>query len=117
MGSRWYTVVVDALDPSRLARWWAEVLDFRLLREEAGAIVIGREDGPRLVFTQVPDAKADRNRLHLELRPDDQDAEVERLLDMGARHVDGTPDGLPGGVALADPEGNEFCVLPVAARR
>jgi catechol-2,3-dioxygenase len=112
MGSRWGTVVVDALDPNRLARWWAEVLDFALLREAAGEVTIGRDEGPRLVFIQVPDAKAEKNRLHLELHPDDQHAEVERLLDMGARRADvGQPVDAPW-IVLADPEGNEFCVLP-----
>ena len=111
MGSRWDRVVVDALDPTRLALWWSEVLDYRLLSEASEEVVIGRDDGPRLVFTRVPEAKAGKNRLHLELRPEDQDAEVERLLDMGARHVSlGQKRGAVR-VVLADPEGNEFCVL------
>jgi catechol-2,3-dioxygenase len=112
MGSRWGTVVVDALDPNRLGRWWAEVLDFKLLRESAGEVTIGSADGPKLVFIQVPDAKAEKNRLHLELHPDDQDAEVERLLDMGARRADVGQPVNADWVVLADPEGNEFCVLP-----
>jgi Glyoxalase-like domain len=111
MGSRWCTVVIDALDPGRLARWWAEVLDFTVLDEVDGMTTIGGQDGPRLVFVQVPDGKAHKNRLHLELDPDDQDAEVERLLDMGARRADvGQPTDVAW-VVLADPEGNEFCVL------
>jgi catechol-2,3-dioxygenase len=115
MGSRWSTVVVDAVDPNRLARWWAEVLDFKLLRESAGEVTIGVQDGPRLVFIQVADAKSEKNRLHLELHPDDQAAEVERLLDMGARRADVGQPGNAEWVVLADPEGNEFCVLPVHA--
>jgi hypothetical protein len=112
MGSRWDTVVVDALDPTRLALWWSQVLDFGLLKEASDEVVIGGGDGPRLVFSRVPDAKAGKNRLHLELCPEDQDAEVERLLDMGARHVSlGQKRGAVR-VVLADPEGNEFCVLP-----
>ena len=112
MGSRWETLVVDAQDPDRLARWWAEVLDFTVLREAGGEVAIGPRSGPHLVFIRVPDAKGEKNRLHLELRPDDQHAEVERLLDMGARRADvGQPPDAPW-VVLADPEGNEFCVLP-----
>jgi hypothetical protein len=113
MGSRWETVVIDAQDPDRLARWWAEVLDFTVLREAGGEVAIGPRSGlPHLVFIQIPDAKGEKNRLHLELRPDDQHAEVERLLDMGARRADvGQPADAPW-VVLADPEGNEFCVLP-----
>ncbi len=58
----------------------------------------------------VPDAKAVKNRLHIDLRPDDQAAEVERALSLGARHVD-IGQGEQTWVVLADPEGNEFCIL------
>jgi hypothetical protein len=112
MGSRWSEVVVDALDPVRLGHWWAEVLGYRVLSEAADEVVIGpaEDTAPRLLFGAVPDAKEGKNRLHLDLAPDDQDAEVERLLDMGARHVD-IGQGRSAWVVLADPEGNEFCVL------
>ena len=71
MGSRWYSVVVDAVDPARLARWWAEVLDLRILDEEDGVAVIGTELSaePYLTFVRVPEAKAGKNRLHLDLAP------------------------------------------------
>lgn len=112
MGSRWYTIVVDAADPARLARWWGEVLGYELLYEGTGEAVIGAKDGahPGLCFVSVADAKAVKNRLHIDLNPDDQAAEVERLVDMGARHVDVGQVEVPW-VVLADPEGNEFCVL------
>ena len=90
MGSRWFCVVVDALDPVRLAAWWAEVLDYRVKEEAADEVLIGPEgdsSGPQLSFVAVPDPKDGKNRLHLDLAPTDQDAEVERLLDMGAREV------------------------------
>jgi hypothetical protein len=112
MGCRWYAVVVDAADPARLARWWAEVLDYRILGEEDGEVMIGtHEDAfPLLFFTRVPEAKAGKNRLHIDLTPDDRDAEVERLVNMGARKAD-IGQGSVSWVVLADPEGNEFCVL------
>jgi hypothetical protein len=113
MGSRWYSVVVDAHDPARLGRWWAEVLGYRLAYEKPDEVgVTGPEDGlPELLFVAVHQAKVAKNRLHIELAPDDQAAEVERLVDMGARHVDiGQPPDAPW-VVLSDPEGNEFCVL------
>jgi predicted enzyme related to lactoylglutathione lyase len=113
MGSRWYALVVDAIDPARLARWWAEVLDYRILHEEPDEVVLGvdQNSNPGLVFVKVPEAKHGKNRLHIDLNPDDRDAEVERLVDMGARHVDvGQGDDVTW-VVLADPEGNEFCVL------
>jgi hypothetical protein len=113
MGSRWLGLVVDSRDPARLARWWAEVLGFRVTFEKPELVAIGGPDGshPGISFVPVPEPKAGKNRLHLDLTPDDQTAEIERLLDMGARHVDiGQPDA--GWLVLADPEGNEFCVLP-----
>jgi hypothetical protein len=72
---------------------------------------------PTLTFAQVPEAKTVKNRLHLDLNPTDreQDDEVRRLLDLGARHADVGQTGDASWVVLADPEGNEFCVL--AGRR
>ena len=66
---------------------------------------------PGILFLAVDDAKHAKNRLHIDLRPDDQQAEVERLIGMGATRVEiGQGDDVPW-VVLADPEGNEFCVL------
>jgi catechol 2,3-dioxygenase-like lactoylglutathione lyase family enzyme len=116
MASRWHAVVVDASDPARLARWWAEVLGYRILEEHLDSVVVGPGErseataGPVLLFVLAGEDKAGRNRLHLELRPDDRDGEVERLVDMGARHVDSGQSEMDW-VVLADPEGNEFCVL------
>jgi predicted enzyme related to lactoylglutathione lyase len=112
MPSQWEQVVVDAEDPARLARWWAEALGYQIVHEEPDEVEIRRSPDalPGLLFTPVPDAKKVKNRLHLDLRPEDQEAEVERLVDMGARPVDiGQHD--VSWVVLADPEGNEFCVL------
>jgi hypothetical protein len=112
MANRWEQLVVDAEDPARLARWWAEALGYQIVHEEPDEVEIRRtrEELPGLLFTPVPEPKSVKNRLHLDLRPDDQEAEVERLVDMGARPVDiGQQD--VSWVILADPEGNEFCVL------
>jgi predicted enzyme related to lactoylglutathione lyase len=112
MTVRWEQIVVDAEDPARLARWWAEALGYVIVHEEPGEVEIRRskEEMPGLLFTPVPEVKTVKNRLHIDLRPEDQEAEVERLVDMGARHVD-IGQGDVGWVILADPEGNEFCVL------
>jgi catechol-2,3-dioxygenase len=112
MGSRWYAVVVDSVDPARLSRWWAEVLGYRILDEDANEVMVGAgdESHPILFFTRSADSKVGKNRLHLDLSPDDRDAEVERLVNMGARNVD-IGQGDRSWVVLADPEGNEFCVL------
>jgi predicted enzyme related to lactoylglutathione lyase len=112
MSSRWEQIVVDAEDAPRLARWWAEALGYVIVHEEPDEVEIRRrsDEMPGLLFTPVPDQKKVKNRLHIDLRPDDQEAEVERLVDMGARPVDiGQHD--VSWVVLADPEGNEFCVL------
>jgi hypothetical protein len=110
MGSRWNAVVVDSTDPARLGRWWAEVLGYRILEEDANEVRVGGDGQPTLYFTRAEESKVGRNRLHIDLEPDDREAEVERLVNMGARHVD-IGQGQPGWVVLADPEGNEFCVL------
>jgi len=113
MSARWSQVVVDALDPVRLGHWWGEVLGYQVLAEAPDEVVIGAtEDAlPQMCFVAVPDPKDGKNRLHLDLTPEDQHAEVERLLDMGARHVDVGQGRSVSWVVLSDPEGNEFCVL------
>jgi predicted enzyme related to lactoylglutathione lyase len=112
MPSSWEQVVVDAEDPARLARWWAEAIGYRIVHETPDEVEIRRspDEMPGILFGTVPDAKTVKNRLHLDLRPDDQEAEVERLVDMGARPVDIGQHEVSW-VVLADPEGNEFCVL------
>jgi len=65
---------------------------------------------PGLLFAQVSDPKVNKNRLHLDFRPDDRDAEVERLLALGAKRAP-VGQGEQSWVVLADPEGNEFCIL------
>jgi hypothetical protein len=113
MGSRLTSVVVDSVDPGRLARWWAEVLSYQILHEDPDEAHIGldRGPGPSLVFIAVPETKSGKNRLHFDLNPDDREAEVERLVDMGARRVDVGQQEDAAWTVLADPEGNEFCVL------
>jgi hypothetical protein len=113
MSSRWLGLVVDSRDPARLARWWAEVLGYHVTFEDHTLVAIGGDDKthPGIAFVPVPEPKAGKNRLHLDLAPDDQPAEIERLVDMGARHVDIGQPSRRGWTVLADPEGNEFCVL------
>ncbi|MGS2618675.1 VOC family protein [Micromonospora sp. LZ34] len=112
MSSAWESLTVDARDPARLAHWWAEALGYQVVTEKPDEVEIRQSADrlPGIVFVSVPDGKEGKNRLHLDLRPSDQEAEVERLVDMGARHVD-VGQGDVGWTVLADPEGNEFCVL------
>jgi hypothetical protein len=113
MGSRWFGLVVYSRDPARLARWWAEVLDYRIIFEESDQVGIARdpETFPGMVFVPAPHDHVGGGSIHLDLDAEDQVAEVERLVDMGARHLDASTPVEPDRVLLADPEGNEFRVL------
>lgn len=129
IGLRWYTVVVDCHDVHAQARWWGQVLDWQLVYEaDDEAVIIPRhasEDpvpagewgrqGPGLVFVPVTEGKSVKNRLHIDLAPhleDDRDAQIERLVGLGATRVQvGQDDAEVSWTVLADPEGNEFCVL------
>jgi predicted enzyme related to lactoylglutathione lyase len=113
VASRWYTVVVDAANPALMARFWAAVLDYEIVFEQPDEVVIARdrETYPGIIFVPVPEPKTAKNRLHIDLNPDNQDAEVARLLALGAKRVDVGQSDVVTWVVLADPEGNEFCVL------
>jgi predicted enzyme related to lactoylglutathione lyase len=113
MSVRWYSVVVDCKNPSTLARFWAEVLSYRIVYEEPDEVVVARDEDtyPTLVFVPVPEAKSVKNRLHIDLAPEDRDAAVERLKQLGAHPADVGQGPDVSWVVLADPEGNEFCVL------
>jgi predicted enzyme related to lactoylglutathione lyase len=113
VASRWYTIVVDAANPALMARFWAAVLDYQIVFEQPDEVVIAKdtETYPGIIFVPVPEAKTAKNRLHIDLNPDNQDAEVARLLALGAKRVDVGQSGEVTWVVLADPEGNEFCVL------
>jgi hypothetical protein len=116
MAVRWSEVVVDAHDPAALAAFWCEALGWSPTGRYAGAVEVGPGDGggPTLSFVPAGQAKAGKNRLHLDLVPlpgSSQASEVRRLVALGARHADiGQGTDVPW-VVLADPEGNEFCVL------
>ncbi len=112
MSLAWEQVLVDAVDPVALGRWWADVLGWVVVNDDADEFEIrpSQDRLPGLLFAQVTEPKQSKNRLHLDFRPDDQDAEVARLLAVGACRVDIGQGTVPW-VVLADPEGNEFCVL------
>jgi hypothetical protein len=114
MASKFTELIVDSADPARLAAFWAAVLGWQCTAsDEEGTEIAGPTgSGPSLVFVPVPEAKTVKNRIHIDVSPVgcDQAAEVARLLALGARHVD-VGQGDQTWVVLADPEGNEFCVL------
>ncbi|OKI19415.1 VOC family protein [Streptomyces sp. CB03911] len=113
MTLNWEQVVVDAKDPVALGRWWAEALDWVTVDDDPDEYEIRSAPDrlPSLLFIRVDDDRVVKNRLHLDFRPDTgQAAEVERLLALGARRAD-VGQGEQSWTVLADPEGNEFCVL------
>jgi len=120
MSCRLSELVVDCADPVALSRFWCEVLGYvELSREEPdNGIEIGPESGfggaaPTLVFGRVAESKRDKLRLHIDVNAvdRDQDAELARLLALGARPASVGQDGTETWHVLQDPEGNEFCLL------
>jgi len=112
MPSSFYQLVVHCRDAHALARFWAAVLDQPILYETDDEVIVAadKDSYPGLSFIPVPEAKAIKNRLHIDLDPDDYAAEVQRLLALGARPAD-VGQGDVSWTVLTDPEGNEFCVL------
>jgi hypothetical protein len=120
MACRISELVIEAADPERLAVFWGGVLGYvELGREDDGSIEIGPPDAgfgglqPTLVLSPSSAPKAAQLRLHIDVNATDrdQDAELERLLALGARPADVGQTGEEDWHVLADPEGNEFCLL------
>lgn len=128
MASRMTELSLDCHDPEALAAFWCAALDWVVLDREPGLVEIGpagRDDGelleavrsgpvaPTMFLAAVEEDKVVKNRMHIDLSPIDrsQDEEVERLLALGATHAEVGQTGEESWTVLADPEGNEFCVL------
>jgi hypothetical protein len=109
---RFYQLVIDSRDPAAQARFWAAALDLKILYETSEEVILGRDphDYPGICFVPASEPKVGKNRLHIDIDPDNQDAEVDRLIALGARRID-VGQGAANWVVLADPEGNEFDVL------
>ena len=128
MASRLTEISLDSHDPDRLAEFWTAVLGWEVLHHEPGLMEIGpggRGDAelleavrsgpvaPTIFLAQVPEEKVAKNRVHFDVSPVDcsQEEEVERILALGATRADIGQTGEESWTVLADPEGNEFCVL------
>jgi len=111
----WEQTVISAVDPVALGQWWAEALGWVVVCDDPNEFEIrpAADRMPGIMFEPVGEPKHNKNRLHLDFRPDDQAAEVHRLIGLGASHVD-IGQGDVSWVVLSDPEGNEFCVLAPA---
>jgi catechol 2,3-dioxygenase-like lactoylglutathione lyase family enzyme len=123
VASRFTELVIDSHDCRLLALFWCDVLGYRILEETDATVEIGAAEfsvegvrsgpvPPTLVFVPVPEDKIVKNRVHIDVSPIDRDhdSEVQRLFDLGARPVD-IGQGTKPWTVMADPEGNEFCVL------
>jgi catechol 2,3-dioxygenase-like lactoylglutathione lyase family enzyme len=124
MTSRFTELCVDGHDTRALAAFWCQVLGYRVIDENEGFVAIGTEEPsaeevvrgpvpPMIVFAPVPEDKAVKNRLHIDVSPIDREPaeEVERLLALGATLADVGQGPDVTWTVMADPEGNEFCVL------
>jgi hypothetical protein len=133
MALRWHSTVMDCHDASAQASWWAAALGWKKAYEADNEVVLVPQHAtvelvqslpweqvpPGLVFVPVPEGKSVKNRLHLDLAPhttDDREAEIARLIASGASRVEVGQQDSDSWVVLADPEGNEFCVLPARDR-
>jgi len=109
-------IIVDSNDPKQLATFWGNVLGWPVVEDPRGLCWISATGDytarPMIVFVPVPEPKSAKNRVHIDVNPSgtDQAGELERLLALGARKVDIGQGDVPW-IVLADPEGNEFCLL------
>jgi hypothetical protein len=118
MSIRIQCLCIDTTDPAGLASFWEAALGWRRTYDKEEQVVLEPPEGrpgegiaPDLLFLRVPEDKGGKNRLHLDLRPEDQAAEVARLEGLGARRSDVGQGADVSWVVMADPAGNEFCVL------
>ena len=115
MPVRLHHIVIDTHDLPRLAQFWTQALGWKVLSEREGEIVIGTDENAPvgICFMPVTDRKTVKNRVHLDITTaaEDRDQEIERLLALGARRADIGQTGAESWTVLADPEGNEFCVI------
>ena len=120
MACRFTELIIDARDPESLVRFWAHVLQWEIGEskedppgEEIAWLKPPGPAVPLIAFVPVPEDKAVKNRIHIDVSPTDRsrDEEVERIVALGARRADVGQGDDVSWVVLADPEGNEFCVL------
>lgn len=114
----WQCVCIDSTDPRRVAGFWQETLGWRRTYDTDEEVVLEPPEGsaqdgvsPDILFLRVPEPKTGKNRIHLDLRPADQDAEVHRLEGLGATRSDVGQGEDVTWVVMSDPDDNEFCVL------
>jgi predicted enzyme related to lactoylglutathione lyase len=107
-------IVIDCADPEGLAEFWAAALGYdKVGMFDPYFVLAARERShPPVILQRVPEAKTTKARIHFDLRVSNIEAEATRLEALGARRIDIGQGENPGWIAMADPEGNEFCVCP-----
>jgi predicted enzyme related to lactoylglutathione lyase len=107
-------IVIDCADPEALAEFWAEALGYDKVGQfDSYYVLLARtREHPPVLLQRVPEPKIGKARIHFDLRVDDIESEARRLEGLGARRIDIGRGVDPGWIAMADPEGNEFCVCP-----
>jgi len=107
-------IVIDCADPESLAEFWAEALGYTKagLFEPYFVLLAPVREHPPVILQRVPEPKTMKARIHFDLRVEDIETEARRLERLGARRIDIGQGADPGWIAMADPEGNEFCVCP-----
>ena len=112
MACKWTELAIDANDPQELAGFWSRVLDYPISEQDEHFAEIKGPAGPSIVFVSVPEPKTVKDRIHIDVNATDRDQmeEVARIKELGATEVDVGQVNVSW-VVLADPEGNEFCVL------
>ena len=112
----WEQVIVDAADPVALGRWWAAALEWVVVNDDPEEFEIrpAPDRLPGLLFARVPEPKTLKNRLHLDFRPDDRDAAVARLLDLGATRADVGQGDNRGSSSPIRKATSSACCRPVA---
>ena len=106
-------ITFDSTDPEKLADWWARALDGQVNPVAAPFfILVTRSEGPGLAFQKVDDPTPGKNRVHIDFSAADVEAEVKRLVELGATETGRGNFGDFRWVVLADPDGNAFCVAP-----
>jgi predicted enzyme related to lactoylglutathione lyase len=113
MPTRLSHVVVDAVDPPSIARFWSRLLDWPIVLEDPDEVYL-EKDGPGVTFVPVSEPKVTKNRVHFDLASSseaDQATTVARAVALGARRIDIGQGADARFVVMADPDGNEFCVL------
>jgi predicted enzyme related to lactoylglutathione lyase len=109
-----FEITLDCADPERLGDFWAEALRYRKVGGLGQYVLLAPEDpgAPNVILQRVPEPKTVKNRMHLDLKAADIEAEAARLEAIGAKRLDAAPFEEHGGawIRMLDPEGNEFCV-------